>query len=76
MAEEQTTGPTGKFQEGKINEYDEGELKIAVGILEGEVAMDFGAPVAWVAFPSDVARALAAKLIKCADTVDSKAGGC
>lgn len=44
-------GQTSRFPNGKIDEKDEGELRIAVANKNGVVIVDFGAkPVAWVGF--------------------------
>jgi len=39
-------GATGAFPQGKANEHDEGELRMAVGSGDGIVRVDFGKPVA------------------------------
>jgi hypothetical protein len=49
-------GLTGEFPDGKLNDSDEGGLRIAVGIEDGRVVMTFGTPVAWIgASPQDAA---------------------
>ncbi len=68
-------GPTGEFPEGKLNNEDGGGLNIGVGHdYKGNVIVDFGASVSWIAFlPSD-ARALAAILNQHADQAQARLG--
>lgn len=65
-------GATGRFPEGKVDETDEGELRLALtaDVRQGVVRLAFGKPVAWFALPADRARALARFLIAKADEVD------
>lgn len=55
-------GPTKKFPEGKLNDKDEGEIKIAIGISNGKVVINFGSPVAWIGFSAQQARQIAESL--------------
>ena len=50
-------GPTGEFPDGKMNEHDEGELKMALAVdaKNKVVVMDFGKPVAWIGLPKQMA---------------------
>ena len=57
-------GATGAFPEGKLNATDEGELRMAVSSANGLVRIDFGKPIAWVAFPANQAKELAALLVR------------
>lgn len=57
-------GATGEFPEGKLDETDEGGLVFSVSHTTGLVRVDFGKPVAWLAFPPEVAFALATKLVE------------
>ena len=57
-------GATGAFPEGKLNPTDEGELRMAVSSANGLVRIDFGKPTAWVAFPANQAKELAALLMR------------
>lgn len=57
-------GATGAFPKGKLNKTDEGELRMAVSSANGLVRIDFGKPVAWVAFPANQAKELAALLMQ------------
>ncbi len=43
-------GATGKFPMGKLNDDDEGEIKIAIGHQDGKVVLDFGTPIHWIGF--------------------------
>jgi hypothetical protein len=57
-------GPTGEFPDGKLREDDEGELAFAVGVVRtGDVFMDFGKPIRWLAFPPEQAQDVA-KMLK------------
>lgn len=63
-------GPTGDFPDGKLNPQDEGGLQMAIHTEGHVVRIDFGSPVAWVAFEPPIARTLAAALLKAADQAD------
>ena len=56
-------GPTGNYPDGKLNEHDEGELSMAVGIEEGVVVIKFGAAVTWLGLSPDAAVDLAKALL-------------
>lgn len=58
-------GATGEFPQGKLNDSDEGALKLAVAYdkLNGVVRVDFGKPVTWLGLPPPEARALALLLL-------------
>ncbi len=43
-------GATGKAPQGFLNPTDEGELKLAIGIEQNKVVINFGKPVAWIGF--------------------------
>lgn len=64
-------GPTGKFPDGKIRDDDNGELRIAIGKLNGEVFVQLGTPTEWISGPPEWARGLAALLIKRADELEA-----
>lgn len=57
-------GATGAFPDGKLNQTDEGELRMAVSSGDGLVRIDFGKPTAWIAFPANQAKELAALLMR------------
>jgi hypothetical protein len=52
-------GPTGQFPQGQLNPVDEGEIKLAIGVEDGKVVLNFGKPVAWIGFDWQQALALA-----------------
>lgn len=58
-------GGTRRFPRGKMTSDDQGETRIAVGIQDTAVVMDFGAPTAWIGMSPEsalnVARALTEK---------------
>lgn len=58
-------GETGKFPQGKVNEQDEGELKMAVGVdlKAGIVGVHFGKEIAWLGLDAKTARDLGKSLI-------------
>jgi hypothetical protein len=58
-------GATGKYPQGSYGRHDEGEL--AIGITRdryGNIRIDFGNPVAWLAFSSEQGIELAKVLLK------------
>jgi hypothetical protein len=59
-------GATGTFPQGVLNDDDEGALKIGVAFdkKDGLVHINFGKPVAWTAFPPEMAVQLARILLK------------
>jgi hypothetical protein len=59
-------GATGTFPQGVLNDQDQGALKIGVAFdkLTGLVHLEFGKPVAWTAFPPEMAAQLARTLLK------------
>lgn len=58
------TGATGDFPQGKLNADDEGGLRIAIGVKDGAIMVDFGKPTAWIALDPGTAEALANNLLK------------
>ena len=57
-------GPTGKFPNGKLNPHDEGGLTTAIATDEhGNVHINFGAPVMWIAMPAALAREFANSIL-------------
>jgi hypothetical protein len=65
--EEIRLGATGDFPDGKINETDEGGLRIAVGKEEsGRIVVHFGKPTAWIGFDDESATRFAASILQCA----------
>lgn len=62
MADEMKPGATGKFPQGKLREDDEGELRVAMGTVDGKIVLDFGKPLKWVAMTPEEALTFASKL--------------
>lgn len=62
-------GATGAFPKGKLNKHDEGELKFAIGHKDGNVFIEFGKQVTWMAMPPENALQLAALLTSHAQAV-------
>jgi hypothetical protein len=60
-------GATGDFPKGKLNEDDEGGLRIRIGVEEDNVRVDFGTSVAWFALPPKQAVEFAQAIIKHAE---------
>lgn len=54
-------GATGNYPNGKLDEHDEGEIKIAITADTANkiVSVDFGKSVTWIGFTPDQARELA-----------------
>jgi hypothetical protein len=59
-------GATGTFPQGVLNDDDQGALKIGVARDKktGLVHLEFGKPIAWTAFPPEMAVHLARMLLK------------
>jgi hypothetical protein len=57
-------GATGEFPDGKISEDDEGELRMAVAVHEGNVILDFGKNISWIGLPPEQAKHLGQLLIQ------------
>ena len=57
-------GATGKFPMGKLNEDDEGELRLALGLSNGKIIFNFGKPVAWLGLDYETATSLNDSLSK------------
>lgn len=55
-------GATGKFPDGKLVHEDEGELQFGIAHDQDNVILNFGKPVAWMAFPPEMALQLAKTL--------------
>lgn len=62
-------GATGNFPLGKLNRDDEGELTMAVGVEAGNVRIEFGKEVKWLALPPKQAIELASAIIEKAQTI-------
>jgi hypothetical protein len=57
-------GATNQFPQGKLNEHDEGEIRLAIGQKNGKVVIDFGKPVAWLGFDPEQAEQIASSLLE------------
>lgn len=55
-------GPTGSYPAGKLNEQDDGELRVAIGVEVDKVVLHFGKKVAWVALTREQAINIATLL--------------
>lgn len=62
QAEKLGLGPTGEFPQGQLNEHDEGEIRLGVGVQDGKVVLNFGKPVVWIGMDPRQARQLAESL--------------
>lgn len=45
------------YSDGKLNNNDEGDLKIAVFIKDGRLIIDFGKDLSWLGFDKKTLRA-------------------
>lgn len=66
---EEKLGATGNFPQGKLTPTDEGEIKLAVGIKDKKVILDFGTSVTWIGFSAEQALDLANSLIERAASI-------
>ena len=59
-------GATGHFSDGKIDDSDQGDLRLGVAYdkLNGIVRVEFGKPVAWLGLPSPQAIEFARLILK------------
>lgn len=60
-----------KYPNGKINDTDQGELRIAIYKEKGEIILNFGKDLSWIGFGKVEALALAKLLIQKANENDS-----
>jgi hypothetical protein len=63
-------GKTGDFPHGKLNEYDEGGLKLGLTVEKGKVIVVFGTPITWIGLEPKDARGLAELLIRYAEQAE------
>jgi hypothetical protein len=61
MRKNEKPGATGNYPNGKLNEYDEGELAVAItaDTLNRCITMDFGKQVAWISMTPEQAEGFA-----------------
>ena len=64
MNDDKKPGPTGRFPNGMSAPDDKGELRTAISIKGGNIVLEFGYAVDWLALPPNQALVLAAELIK------------
>lgn len=58
-------GPTGRFPQGKMSPADDGELAFGVARdSQGNVHINFGKPVSWLAMPPELAIEMAKMLLR------------
>jgi len=57
-------GATGQFPKGKMDQHDQGEIKIAICSKDNKVILAFGKEVAWIGFTKAEALNIAETLIK------------
>lgn len=70
MSKKQKLGATGKFPDGKLGEDDQGQLTMGISTKDGNVMIDFGKDINWLAFPPNDAREFARLLIARANGID------
>lgn len=59
-------GKTNQFPKGKLNDFDEGEIQLAIGI-DGKnqvMIIDFGTPTKWIGLPKKEATEFAELILK------------
>ena len=59
-----TLGATGNYPQGKLNNDDEGELRMAIVSKGKTVVIDFGKPVHWLGMSREEARAFGELIIQ------------
>lgn len=64
LMKDQDLGATGKFPDGKLNNDDQGEIKIGVTVTDERVVIAFGKPVDWVGFTREQAIQIGQTLIE------------
>jgi hypothetical protein len=53
-----------KFPRGQLNETDEGETPMLIGVEADVVIIRFAKPIAWIGMPAEMAEQLAAMLLE------------
>lgn len=57
-------GATGTYPEGKVNKQDEGGIRFAIGRdQQGNVVIDFGKDVSWIAMQPEQAMELGRRIM-------------
>lgn len=62
QAKELNLGATGEFPDGQISPDDEGEIQIGITHHNGQIIMNFGKSVRWLAFDPKLAKQIAESL--------------
>ena len=57
-------GSQGTFSKGKLNDDDEGDIKMMISRADGVVRVDFGKPVGWLGLPRAEAEEFANLILK------------
>ena len=60
----QQLGATKKFPDGKINEEDEGEIKVGFTISKGKLIMGFGKKIMWIGLTKEQVKEWAEYLLE------------
>lgn len=63
LTKDQDLGATGKFPDGKLNNDDQGEIKIGVTVTDERVVIAFGKPVEWIGLTREQAIQIGQTLI-------------
>lgn len=61
---EMALGATGEFPAGKIDPDDQGELRMAIGVQDGQVVIHFGKPIRWLAMDPACAKNFAQLILQ------------
>lgn len=56
--------PNNKYPDGKLNEHDQGEIDIMIGMENGRVILSFPKPMVWIGMPPDMAANIGVALIQ------------
>ena len=66
-------GATGAFPEGKLDEHDQGQLRMLLSHDDKNVRLDFGKSVAWIAMPTNEALTIAFAILEhCGVVIEHK----
>jgi len=60
------------YPRGKLNQNDEGELQIRIGVQDRTVVLDFGKPIHWLGFDAATARAVGERLVARANEITQR----
>ena len=64
-----TIGKTNDYPRGKLNDADEGGLKIAIAVQDKTVIVAFGTPTAWIGLDKHTAIAFANGILEKANAI-------